>query len=156
VLQLTPPLDHRIQRSNTISQVIKVPRLNLHSVWDSAIIDKAIELEYSGSRKAFEADLIRASRTPEYAEDMAHWLLCADGMNRDCTHEWGEESFEAALRWAYENADGEEVVDGSVLEDIYYETRLPIVKKRIMAAGVRLAVTLEAACHRRHIRIQSR
>jgi hypothetical protein len=49
------------------------------------------------------------------------------------------------LRWAYENADGEEVVDGSVLGDVYYETRLPIVKKRIMAAGVRLAATLEVA-----------
>ena len=54
-------------------------------------------------------------------------------------------SFHIALHFAYRNTDGSEIVDGSVLEESYYETRLKIVKKQIMAAGIRLAATLERA-----------
>ena len=54
-------------------------------------------------------------------------------------------SFQIALHFAYRNTDGSEIVDGSVLEESYYETRLKIVKKQIMAAGIRLAATLERA-----------
>jgi hypothetical protein len=75
---------------------------------------------------------------------MDQWLECSNGRNKTCTIEWGEESFEDALMWAYRNSDNEEIVDGSVLDESYYATRLPIVERRILAAGVRLAATLES------------
>jgi hypothetical protein len=117
---------------------------NLHSVWDSGIIEQAIERKYSGSRANFEDYLTEASLTGDYKDYMDQWLECSNGRNKTCTIEWGEESFEDALMWAYRNSDNEEIVDGSVLDESYYETRLPIVERRILAAGVRLAATLES------------
>ena len=117
---------------------------NLHSVWDSGILEEAIERKYSGSRANFEEYLIEASLTGDYKDYMDHWLECSNGRNKTCTIEWGEESFEDALMWAYRNSDNEEIVDGSVLDESYYETRLPIVEQRLLAAGVRLAATLES------------
>jgi S1/P1 Nuclease len=49
----------------------------------------------------------------------------------------------AALTFAYRNSDDSEIVDGSVLDTSYYETRLEVVEKQLIAAGIRLAVTLE-------------
>jgi hypothetical protein len=49
----------------------------------------------------------------------------------------------AALTFAYRNSDDAEIVDGSVLDTSYYETRLEVVEKQLIAAGIRLAVTLE-------------
>ena len=103
-----------------------------------------MERNHSGSRANFEEYLIEASLTGDYKDYMDHWLQCSNGRNKTCTIEWGEESFEDALMWAYRNSDNEEIVDGSVLDESYYETRLPIVEQRILAAGVRLAVTLES------------
>jgi hypothetical protein len=103
-----------------------------------------MERKYSGSRTAFEDYLTEASLTGDYKDDMDQWLECSNGRNQTCTIEWGEESFEDALMWAYRNSDNEEIVDGSVLDESYYETRLPIVEQRLLAAGVRLAATLES------------
>jgi hypothetical protein len=47
------------------------------------------------------------------------------------------------LTFAYRNSDDAEIVDGSVLDESYYETRLEVVQKQLIAAGIRLAVTLE-------------
>jgi hypothetical protein len=114
--------------------------LNLHSVWDAAIIERAIDDIFSGSRKEMEddlTDLIRNSTTSK-------WLDCADGSTQVCVNEWAEESFQDALEWAYRNVDGNEVIDGSVLDDMYYQTRLLVVRHRLAAAAVRLAATLES------------
>ena len=116
---------------------------NLHAVWDTGIIEQAMERSYNGSRTLFEQSLSAASRSAAFARDMEYWLECSDGMNRSCTEQWGEESFQAALEWAYRNFDDDEVVNGSELGEAYYETRLLVVEHRIIAAGVRLAATLE-------------
>jgi hypothetical protein len=118
---------------------------NLHSVWDSGIIEQAIESNYNGSRTMFEDYLTQASRSGGvYNDDMDQWLECSNGRNQTCTIEWGEESFENALMWAYRNTDNQEIANGSVLTVSYYETRLPIVEQRLLAGGVRLAATLES------------
>jgi hypothetical protein len=75
------------------------------------------------------------------------YLECSFGRNQTCTEIWGEESFDAALQWAYTMEDDTEVESGSTLTEEYYETRLPVVKDRLMAAGVRLAATLESIFH---------
>jgi S1/P1 Nuclease len=70
-----------------------------------------------------------------------------------CVREWGQESWHLALEYAYtrndhpENDDDGgavvEVKDGDELGEDYYLTRLPVVKERLVAGGVRLAATLE-------------
>jgi hypothetical protein len=69
---------------------------NLHSVWDTAIIEHAIDLTYSSSREAFENHLEDISHSVKYNNDVIRWLQCPDGRSKDCTIQWGEESFQAS------------------------------------------------------------
>jgi hypothetical protein len=116
---------------------------NLHSVWDSSIIEKAMRDDYTGSREAMEEDILQHIRKTKDSDEWKTWMACPDGGSRACTSQWGEESLNYALTWAYSNVDGTEVQEGDELSTGYYETRLPVVKERLAAAGVRLAVTLE-------------
>jgi len=116
---------------------------NLHSVWDDGIIERAMNDCFNNTREYFENDLINVIETAKATGDLDLWLACADGHDKTCTSKWAEESFEDALNWAYRTSNDEEVVDGSVLDELYYRTRLPVVKRKIAAAGVRLAYTLE-------------
>lgn len=116
---------------------------NLHSVWDNGIIERAMHDFFDNSREMFELDLTNIIEMAKGTGDLDHWLACADGHDKKCASSWAEESFDDALTWAYRNSDDEEVVNGSVLDDCYYETRVPVVKRKIAAAGVRLAYTLE-------------
>jgi hypothetical protein len=121
--------------------------LNLHAVWDDNIIDIALARDYENSRNAFELNLLNLIwKTKTTLPDEWHekWLKCAYGGRKECTIVWGEESLEYALRYAYRNVDGSEIVDGTNLTDgTYYESRLPIVRERLAIAAVRLAITLE-------------
>mmetsp|Transcript_5216 Transcript_5216/g.15257 ORF Transcript_5216/g.15257 Transcript_5216/m.15257 type:complete len:119 (+) Transcript_5216:273-629(+) len=97
-----------------------------------------------GTRHNFEKNLTTACESPAYSEKVQKWMECADALDLSCTTAWGEESFDAALHWAYNNTDGSEVQSGSYLDDAYYVTRLPVVKERLMAGGIRLAAVLES------------
>jgi hypothetical protein len=116
---------------------------NLHSVWDDGIIERAMDDYFNSTRATFEDDLTKVIATAQQTGDLNLWLACADGHDKTCASSWAEESFQDALTWAYRTSDDEEVVDGSVLDELYYTTRLPVVKRKIAAAGVRLAHTLE-------------
>jgi hypothetical protein len=118
---------------------------NLHSVWDDGIIDRALVELYEKRRENFEDDLFRLIENAEKSGDIEVWLDCADGRNKTCTSEWAEESLDDALVWAYRNSDDTEVVEGSEISKSYYESRLAVARRRIAAAGVRLAATLELA-----------
>jgi hypothetical protein len=117
---------------------------NLHSVWDDAIIERALKVLYDDSREHFESDLDVLIEKAQQTGELAKWLDCPYGGNKTCVSIWAEESLDDALTWAYRNVDGSEVVNGTVLDHAYYETRLPIVQRRIATAGVRLAATLQA------------
>ena len=117
---------------------------SLHSVWDDGIIERTMKDYFDNSCQLFELDLTKVIEMAKVTGDLDCWLACADGHDKKCVSSWAEESFDDALTWAYRNSNhNEEVVDGSVLDDFYYETRAPIVKRKLAAAGVRLAYTLE-------------
>ena len=66
------------------------------------------------------------------------------GTSRVCAIQWGQESWDAAIRFAYTLDDNiTDVTDGATLDEGYYETRWPIAKERLLAGSVRLAATLE-------------
>ncbi len=124
---------------------------NLHSVWDTALIETTLERDFGGQRSKLEQDLLLLLQDhPEWEE---HYLGCALGSgarNETCVHEWGQESWQLALEFAYTKNIPEqegglvvEVSSGDELEEDYYVTRLPVVKERLVAGGVRLAATLE-------------
>jgi hypothetical protein len=56
---------------------------------------------------------------------------------------WAEESFSDALLYAYANEHGMQIVNGEVLTEAYFRSRLDVVRKRLAAGGVRLAMALE-------------
>jgi hypothetical protein len=116
---------------------------NLHSIWDDGLIERALIDFYNGEREELEYDLLLLIEDYATSGDLGLFLACGDGRKKTCVSIWGEESLEAALAWAYRDVDGEEVVDGSIIADKYYLSRLEVVKRRMVAAGVRLAWTLE-------------
>lgn len=79
-------------------------------------------------------------------DDMLDYFKCGEGLgaNRSCTTHWGQESWDAAIRFAYTLDDNRtDVIDGSTIDEDYYKTRWPIAKQRLLAGSVRLAGTLE-------------
>jgi S1/P1 Nuclease len=120
--------------------------LNLHAVWDDSIIETMIESDFDSSRNTMEASLLsyiwttRATNPSLYSND---WLGCAEATSKICVSQWAEQSFQYALQYAYANVDGKEVIDGSILDYQYYETRSPIVRECLAVAAVRLANNLE-------------
>jgi S1/P1 Nuclease. len=60
-----------------------------------------------------------------------------------CIIHWAEESFRDALIHAYANEHGTEIVNGEKLTEVYFRTRLDVVRRRLAAGGVRLAMALE-------------
>ena len=126
-------------------------KLELHAVWDTNMIEKAIHTEYYGHRDALEDELLQSIQTAKQNGDMDKWLACSDTSQYDhCTSLWAQESFDNAMTWAYANVVGNssdtspaEVVSGTHLTEEYYETRMPRIKEYLMVAGVRLAASLE-------------
>jgi hypothetical protein len=133
----------RHRRGQVVNNHYRHGGWNLHSVWDTAMIEEAVNGSFNSSRALFETYLMKASQDPEYEERIAKWSQCSDGGKKECTTQWGEEGWEAAIQYAYQNTDGTEVQNGSVLTQEYYATRFPIIQDRLIAAGVRLAETLK-------------
>lgn len=89
---------------------------------------------------------------PATTSTIRDYLDCdskALGANQTCTAQWGQESWDLAIRYAYTMANDNrtDVTDGSTLDEDYYLTRWPLAKERLVAGAVRLAGTLEWVYH---------
>lgn len=115
---------------------------NLHSFWDSVMIEKTMRDDYGGSRAAFE-DSLWSRLLGASPRQWSQWLRCSDGTRRACATHWGQESLGYALTYAYRNVNNTEILDGTVLTLEYYTSRVKIVEERLVLGGVRLASTLE-------------
>ncbi|OMO63535.1 S1/P1 nuclease [Corchorus capsularis] len=107
----------------------------LHHVWDSNIIETAEERFYDSDVDAM-VDAIQHNITTEWADQVKRWESCS--LNKTvCPDIYASEGIKAACDWAYKG-----VTNGSVLQDDYFLSRLPIVNWRLAQGGVRLAATL--------------
>jgi hypothetical protein len=108
------------------------PGLNLHSIWDSALAERAI----SGANPP----LVRRYSPAERA-------ALAGGTPAD----WGRESWELARTFVYANALGRELAPGeaspkeATLSQEAIVAAVPVVERRIEQAGLRIADLLDAA-----------
>jgi len=118
---------------------------NLHSVWDTGIIHKAMKEFFNNSQDILQKDIERLLQNDD---DVNNWLSCANGHNLECVSSWAKESFHDALAWAYADENGHEIVAGAVLSEDYFLTRLGTVERRLAAGGVRLAASLESIFER--------
>jgi S1/P1 Nuclease len=118
--------------------------LELHAVWDSSIIQRAVHTTYQHVRQNMEEDLMDYIDKAHRAGETKQWLACSDSSSTHCTSAWAEESWQDALQFAYLNADEHsEITSGTHLSDLYYESRWPVVFHCLAVAGVRLAASLE-------------
>ena len=108
-----------------------VPGLNLHSIWDTTLAERAIT--------AAQPPLVRRYPAAERAE-------LAGGGPAD----WGRESWLLAREFVYPNAFdrsplGEELPGEAALTQEDIVAALPVVERRVTQAGLRMADLLDAA-----------
>ncbi|MFG0306619.1 MAG: S1/P1 nuclease [Phycisphaerales bacterium JB040] len=111
---------------NDIDTVFFGRERNLHSVWDSGIIQGADLGEWPQW----------ASRLAEQIDDADRLAWTADANPNDWANtagRWAYESNRLALEYAYT------VRHGDTLDDAYVRHTLPVVELRLQQAGVRLA-----------------
>ncbi|XP_010916398.1 endonuclease 2 [Elaeis guineensis] len=107
----------------------------LHHVWDDNIIETSVKQFYESNVEDF-VDAIKQNITGDWSNQVLEWETCTNN-KIVCPDVYASESITAACDWAYKN-----VTEGSVLEDDYFLTRLPVVNLRLAEGGVRLAATL--------------
>ncbi len=101
---------------------------NLHSVWDSGLIEHANHTEKEW------VEILSKAITPEQVE----------AWSKGTPADWATESLEIA-RGAYQNAPGTDALKkGAKLGQPYQDANLPFAEKRIEMAAVRLAWILNA------------
>ncbi len=107
------------------------PGFNLHSIWDSALAERAIT--------AADPPLVRRYSDAERA-------ALAGGQPAD----WGRESWELARSFVYANALGRDPVAGeeppaAALTQEAIAEAVPVAERRIVQAGLRIAALLDSA-----------
>ena len=108
-----------------------VPRRNLHSIWDSALAERAIT--------SADPPLVRRYSSEERT-------ALAGGEVAD----WSRESWELARGFVYPNALGRELVarekpESAALTQEAIVAAVPVVERRIVQAGLRIAALLDSA-----------
>nr|ACF83878.1 unknown [Zea mays]ACF84638.1 unknown [Zea mays] len=108
---------------------------NLHHVWDREIIQTALADFYGKDMDAFRKQLEHNLTKGTWSDDVSAWTDCQDLSS--CPTKYATESIGLACKWAYSG-----VREGETLSDDYFDSRLPIVSRRIAQGGVRLAMFL--------------
>ncbi|CAI0407301.1 unnamed protein product [Linum tenue] len=108
---------------------------DIHQVWDREIILQALKDYYDK-----DVDLLQQAIEGNFTDGLWHddllsWRDCDDLL--ECPDKYAVESITIACKWGYKG-----VKEGQTLSDEYFESRMPIVMKRIAQGGVRLAMYL--------------
>ncbi|XP_020592427.1 endonuclease 1 [Phalaenopsis equestris] len=108
---------------------------NTIQVWDREIILTALTDYYEKDMDLFLEDIQNNFTQGVWSDDISSWGDCEDLSS--CPSKYATESINLACKWGYNG-----VTQGETLADEYFDSRLPIVTKRIAQGGVRLAVVL--------------
>ncbi|KAK4484242.1 hypothetical protein RD792_011466 [Penstemon davidsonii] len=106
---------------------------DIHQVWDSNIIETA-EKRFYDSNVDELIDTLQKNITTVWSTQAKAWAACS---KTTCPDIYASEGIKAACDWAYKG-----VSEGSILEDDYFLSRIPVVNLRLAQGGVRLAATL--------------
>jgi hypothetical protein len=101
----------------------------MHRVWDSGIIDRAGDTE-----DFWLADLAEL----DTAENRTAWMA-------GTVEDWATESLLAAREAYLIPGTNTRLKSGRILGDDYQAKHLPVVRRRLCQAGLRLAMVLNAA-----------
>jgi len=127
---------------------------NLHSLWDSAIIDKVVKDQFGGSQDNFANYLWNRISTGDWKKFVSDWKSCSSSHNltKDeiaaapygaCPDVWADESAKLACDYAYVQADGKTPIQNNFnLGQDYYDRNLEIVMIQLAKAGVRMGTII--------------
>ncbi|KAH9748500.1 Endonuclease 1 [Citrus sinensis] len=108
---------------------------NLHHVWDREIILTALADYYDKDTELLLQDIVANFTDGVWHDDVSSWKDCDNLMK--CPNKYATESINMACKWGYKG-----VTPGETLADDYFNSRMPIVMKRIAQGGIRLAMFL--------------
>jgi len=110
---------------------------NLHSIWDTYIIEDRIKNDFGGSNSDY-IDYLVGLATGDWSSSVQSWM----------THEveqpdtWAVESAAAACKYAYVDTNNQYISSGFTLADDYYQRSVPVIENLLVKAGARLAAVL--------------
>jgi len=125
---------------NTITGTFEGASTNLHVIWDTLIIVKRMNDDFSGNQTAF-MQYIATQINTTWINEAKEWVQCADSNPIGaCSDEWAEDTLSFACDYAYVQANGKtHITTPFTLADDYYERNLPIIEMQLAKAGVRMA-----------------
>ncbi|XP_054800950.1 endonuclease 1-like isoform X2 [Prosopis cineraria] len=114
---------------------------NLYHVWDKEIIVTALKDYYEDNLELLLKDIARNYTDGIWSDDVPSWSHCEDLYN--CVNRWAKESKQIACKWGYKGVEsGMTLADKTIQLYDYFNTRMPLVMKRIAQGGIRLAIIL--------------
>jgi hypothetical protein len=142
--------NHNDRGGNQVSLSYYEKNTNLHSIWDGAILEHALNL-HLGPHYSFNHTLVRQAATDLdsaiSSEDRNTWSQPGLLKNIDSTAiAWAEESH-ALARIAYNSLPN---VMSDNWEDNYQSTAWPVARKQLQKAGLHLSVVLNEALQSDH------
>ncbi|XP_057960674.1 endonuclease 1 [Malania oleifera] len=117
---------------------------NLHHVWDREVILTAAADFYGKEMDLLLEDIQKNLTHGSWSDDVSSWNDCGDISS--CVNKYATESINMACKWGYKG-----VKPGATLADDYFNSRMPIVMKRIAQGGVRLSMILNRVFSHTHL-----
>jgi len=120
--------------------------VNLHSLWDTTMIQRKINTDFQSQRPLYLEHLINEMHG-RYARNISDWTHCTsldDSRYLACSSMWLQEDAELGCKVVYRDDNDQQItpVTGFNISETYYNTRMDVVEQRLIQAGVRLAAVI--------------
>jgi hypothetical protein len=128
---------------NLINVTFNGAKTNLHSIWDTAIPQKAAGNFSQANALSWATNLTSEIKHGQYKKESKSWIKDMDANDAvDSSMIWASDANSYVCSTVL--PDGPDAVFGKELSGAYYETAIPVVTKQIAKAGYRLAAWLDA------------
>ncbi|KAI9803915.1 MAG: hypothetical protein M1825_001795 [Sarcosagium campestre] len=138
-----PLHDENLERGgNGINVTFDGRKSNLHSVWDSDILEKFAGGDSLSVARDLATNLTKSIKSGKYKTEASSWLTDTDISNARAT----------SLKWAKDaNAyicttvlpEGASAIEDTEIDGAYYDEALPVIELQLAKAGYRLAAWLD-------------
>ncbi|XP_006454549.1 hypothetical protein AGABI2DRAFT_214751 [Agaricus bisporus var. bisporus H97] len=128
---------------------------NLHSVWDSGMINRLLPSKYNNSVTTWAAALVTRIKSGSYKCEASNWIACSsttetvsknhdshvkhDIIPLECPLVWAKDSNMFGCSVVFNFTSGQDLCTSS-----YYDEAIPVIEKQIAKAGYRLAAWLNS------------
>lgn len=140
---ITQPLHNEAEAvgGNQIDVTWKGKATNLHSCWDTQMVEKAAGGKNStATLDSWSNDLIMEIDSGTYASEASSWTSCTDvSTASDCALEWARDANSLICVYVLKGDETDQELDGE-----YYEGAKPYIEMQIAKGGYRLGAWLNA------------